>query len=159
MSRIKHRRVYRDKKSKEWGSRTKLKHKIAGYKVPFEGVGRIFWVLTSQEGRTSGQNTVTIEQHHWENKSNPMVLTKTYSYASPGKYEILKDSEVLAKRRDARNGFSYMACLCQEKFDELCSLTRKLKMSKTRTVQDLRNIAASTVPQEKVDDILKQLHL
>jgi len=158
---IKPQHVYFDKRSVEKGVGMKAKYKLAGYTTPLEGVShpRLFWILTSQPGRSSNDITVTIDQSHWH-KFDSASLMEPISYLSHSNSEELSNRQILAKKLDVRNGFLLKAKLSDTKFEEFRDKLSKLKLSPTRTVEDIKRLAASTVSQETdATDILKNLHL
>lgn len=158
-SRVQPRNVYQDKKSVERGVGVKTKYKIAGYVSIFKGAGRVFWIVTTNKDAYPNRTTITIEQKHWMRKT-PRVLTKNYSYASIEHYDIHTNQEINIKQKDSENGFNKVAILQREKFDELCSLRQKIKLTPTRTKEDMKFLITSTIhSEEKVDELLNQLGL
>jgi len=155
---IKAQNVYLDRKSIERNGRVKEKFKLAGYPSPLYGVGRLFWVLTSQNGVYPANRTIKVEIHHWENKHR-LALNKPLTYVCPDKCEQLTTAQVRQKRTDLANGFRFSARLCDEKFDELAMMVKKLKLTEGLTIDKWRKIAASVSPPSKIDNILRELHL
>jgi hypothetical protein len=151
--------VYFDRKAADWNGVIHEKFLLAGNELPLElGMGKFFWVLTKNPHSHKRDLRVEIAQSDWEMK-DPQALTADYGYASPDHHKLHSETEINAKDADPANGFTCVALLCQQKYDELCEKVRKIKLSATSTIETLKRMAAATVAPDEADKILRELRL
>lgn len=101
--------------------RPKPKYKLAGNKI-LESY--FFYVLTTNDSACKKSVTATIEQSHWENKTEERFLNDI-SFCDVRKYEHISKDDLSNKIRDPNNGFKCAAKLCSLKCNEIEELCKK----------------------------------
>lgn len=103
--------------------RERNKYKLAGNIIT--GV-YTFFVTYSDDAHCKKHLTLTIPRSDWHNALTG-YLKKPYSYIDLSKkVEVFGEAELLLKLRDTKNGFPFIACLCDKKYEELEDLRNKM---------------------------------
>jgi hypothetical protein len=158
LSKVRKQGVYFDYYSLEkMTSVTKPKYKLAINILPI-GI-YFFCILTTNESACDSLVSLTVSQSDWENK-DPKYLNEPYSYIDIKKTEVLQKTELLAKIKDARNQFIFVAIMNDKKFEELRLLKSKLSKSKRYISERRRNIIDIAFTEANIaDEVLAKLQI
>lgn len=129
---IKERHAFQDKKSKEKATRNKKRK----FKLACKPISMLetysFLLIHSSNSACIKDLTLCVKRNDWE-KRNPRHLHRlqnAQSFIDINKCETLTKQTLLKKIKDKKNRFSYIAKLCDVKYEELKKLTIKLEQKK-----------------------------
>lgn len=155
LGKIKKNYLYLDKKSKEKSTNiVKPKYKLAGNPILDH---RFFLVLTKSYSSCVGVCTLKIKKEDWEEKVDGPHLTEKLSYCDLTKYDLLSINDLLNKSNDPKNGFCYIAKLCERcrrKLQNLQSRAQKISF----VTKDVRAVIQQGI-SEVVDEAITKLGL
>jgi len=160
LRKIKKAHTYFDKRSKEKATGLiNEKYKLSG-NVLLEIY--TFFVLTTDKDACKRLLTLCIHQEDWEQK-NPNYLNDEYSYCDITKYDVLNKDIILKKMRDRRNGFIFVAKLCNSKFKKLEKLYNNIRKYSQyvgkRISKETREIIAPAIFEKSAKEKVKELDL
>jgi len=140
-----------DKRSiEESTGRIGAKYKLAGNIIKLLDI-YIFFILTKRESACKGRFTLRVYKKNWEKRS-PLHLNRKYSYIDLTKNEVLEKDQILSKIKDKKNRFACVAKLCEEKYEELQNICRKMKSVPiiSREVEDIIELGLLEITNERL---------